>query len=180
MTATRKRNYLVVMALCAAALLVDRLFLADPAPVTAADVSIFAVDPKAPRAAAAGNDNPSLTVPEIPFPPGVQSLPSDVPLKDPFAQPASANHAAATSAAAQGPDARDDLQERSALGWAAFREKHRLHGVLTDEGLKIAVVDDRLLRTGDVVDGCALRSVEPREVIFACRDGDAILRLDDG
>lgn len=172
MTVRKRNTYLITMAVCAVALLIDRLFLSDsPSLASAEEEPGMRTDS---ASADASNSAAALTVPELPFPPGLTPLPVEASARDPFAPPPEAhrseqrhtgNHAASPSG------------EAGAESFAQFATSHRLQGVMIAEPRPIAVVDGRWLTLGDVLGDCVLQSITPEQAVFHCADGEASLRL---
>ncbi|HOW72017.1 MAG TPA: hypothetical protein PKY77_15565 [Phycisphaerae bacterium] len=60
---------------------------------------------------------------------------------------------------------------------AAFVAAHRLEGTFNDGRLRMAMVNGRTLRPGQVLDGFRLDKVEPYRAIFRNRDREAVLTM---
>lgn len=165
----KKKTYVSIMALCAAALLVDRLLLPAPSGAVAGDAELstsrnagIGISPTAARTPA----------PEIPFPRGVTTAADLGSLRDPFAAPLTMTGAAAKPTAAESAS-----NEQSAIGREQFAERHQLTGILSDGAIAVAIVGDQWLSPGGELDGCVLKSVEKQSAVFECSDGEAKIFL---
>ena len=166
----KKRVYLGLMLFCALALIVDRVVLRDsatgPAVVAAGQIPALPASP-----------TPSLSIPELPFPQGIEPLDPTSEIRDLFTPPplrrqnemnaASDNDDSPTTAPNRTGQAPRDL----------FVTTHVLHAVMVNERLRIAIVDGQWRRIGESVDGCTLTDITGGEVRFECYDGTASLRL---
>lgn len=176
MSGRKKRIYLGLMALGAAALLVDRFVLSDgvtrPDSVLAGDrlASSPPIVPLAEDAAVA------LPIPKIPFPRGLAPFDPDRAVRDVFLPPAFVGERRDSGdgnmAAGDGSRARPGT-----TGTAMFITRHKLDGVLIDQGLKIAIVDGLWIRLGELLDGCKLTDISGQEARFECRDAQAVLAI---
>ncbi len=175
MSGRKKRIYLGLMALGATALLVDRFVLSDG--VTQPD-SALAGDRlvSAPIAPPAGNSTVALPIPKIPFPRGLAPFDPDRAARDVFLPPAFVGERRDSGdgnmAAGDGSSARPGT-----TGTAMFITRHKLDGVLIDQGLKIAIVDGLWIRLGELLDGCKLTDISGQEARFECRDAQAVLAI---
>ena len=61
------------------------------------------------------------------------------------------------------------------MGRAEFIRRHELGGILFHEDLKIAVLDGRWMRIGELIDGCTLKKISGNTARFECYDGKAEL-----
>lgn len=194
MMSSRKRTYLVLMSLGAAALFVDRCVLTEgtPAPASAVEALPFVVDAESPvshRPGAPGRRTTfplvkgglkgiapeELSVPELPFPRNLNPFDSSAPIRDIFARPRFLAMETTDQGASDSPETTAKPGEKKRIGHAAFAVQHRLKAVMVKEGLKIAIVDGRWMQVGDDVDGCTLSCISGESAVFRCRDGDALL-----
>lgn len=165
----KKKTYVSVMALCAVALLIDRLLLPAPSSAAGSDgdggVSgnrVLGISPAAAR----------IPAPEIPFPRSIATAADAGTLRDVFAAPSTlAGESTIPMAAASG------TTQTSAAGREQFVQNHRLTGILSDEAIAVAIIGDRLLSAGSELDGCVLKTVEARSAVFQCVDGEARIVL---
>jgi len=164
----RNRYYAGMMLFSGVALLVDRCVLPDSAGAPDAALAAPAIAP--PATPTTG----PRSIPEVPFPHRVAAFSSARPLRDVFLQPArQGGGGAADNSGRAGPKAAGP----ATTDRATFMTQHRLEGTLIDQGLRIAVVDGRWLRAGQVLDDCALESVAGDSVTFTCSDGPTTLFL---
>lgn len=172
MLTRRKRMYVGLMILGAAALFVDRLVL--PAGVMKPDASLA----ETPATPTAGATSDPLPIPELPFPDGLRAFKSDLPVRDFFQPPMLRSSDGSRNRISDNlhPLGRRD-NEPGRASRADFVTHHTLNGVLTDQRLRIAIVNGQWMRLGRSVDGCTLTSIAGTEVRFACHDGEAILKL---
>jgi hypothetical protein len=177
MTRRKKRLYLGVMILSGLALFVDRFILSES--VMVPDPAIGSPAEPAGRHAGAVSTatEDALSIPELPFPRGVEHFTFGSEIPDLFAPPTAASdeNAARPGGSDNDPLATDARQSKGA-GRAAFLTDHELGGLLTHERLRIAIVDGRWLRLGDEVDGCTLTRISGKEAVFDCYDGEAVLK----
>lgn len=178
MSRQKKRTYLVLMAIGAAALAVDRFVL--PTPVTEPGTAV-ALSTTTPAATVDHSDTesaPALSIPELPFPRELKPLDQTAVVRDLFAPPSSALHPNTDGAPTDKDASMTGNGDRTgeATG-AAFLTQHRLTGVLIRKGLKIAVVDDAWVRIGQELDGCKLVALTGNEATFACPDQDVVLKV---
>ena len=167
----KKRVYLGLMLSCAVALIVDRVVIRDSVtgPAVVAAASQVSALPESPT--------PSLSIPELPFPPGIEPLEATSEIRDLFAPPPIRRP--------NEMDAASDKEVpstagRSPTGQASrdvFATAHVLNAVMVNERLRIAIVDGQWRRIGESVDGCTLTEIAGGEVRFECYDGIASLRL---
>jgi len=203
MTSSKKRTYLALMSVGAAALFVDRCVLTEgtPAPASAEEVPLLGVDaesqaptrPGGPtdqlRPDVPGRRTPSpfekgglkgvaaeeLSIPELPFPRNLNPYDPSAPIRDIFMRPPSAAVETADQAASDSPESAATSGEKQRIGRAAFAAQHRLDAIMIQQRLKIAILDGRWMQVGDVIDGCTLFVINGESAVFRCRDGDALL-----
>ncbi len=196
MTSSRKRAYMGLMAVGALALVVDRFVLSDSAPTAAsaeeADSetgtahSSLARDAR-PRASTGQTPNPqgdggstpgstlNLSIPELPFPRRLKSFDISAPLRDIFARPYGALATGSDEDATEASGESSSEGKKLPAGRARFSRNNQLKGVMIDDGLRIAILEDHWVRIGDSIDGCTLSAIEGEAAIFHCRDGDVLL-----
>ena len=155
------------MSVCALGLLFDRLVLRRSA--TEPSAAHAGVEPPRPRRAGADLDPPDRQepIPELPFPRGLEPIESVAGIRDPFAPPDNGDGLS--------PGGRRRQPQRSAR--ESFVAAHRLEAVMEDDGLSVAIVSGRWLRTGQSLDGCRLAAIDGIRVAFECVDGVAVLEL---
>lgn len=188
MNTRKKKTYGCVVLAGLAALLIDRLFLSEPDPVAAADPpAAEAPRPDAPLISKTTNGSPSspaVVVAAAPFP---RDLPAYEPtgfVRDVFTlTPISRNAMLGLG----DPRASDGTLPGNARyagpTIAQFKQNHRLFGVITGAGTRLAIVDEQRVRVGQSVDGCKLVEIMGQSALFRCADGLAELKvfpLDDG
>lgn len=143
----------------------------DPAAVEdAADLETM---PR-PAPAATSETASRLSVPELHFPRNLPSYDPSVELRDVFARPQIAGAMGETGRPGRSGSG-EKTSTSDAIGREAFQSTHRVDAVMVQESLKIAVVDGRWARVGDVVDTCTLKQIEGDSVVFECHDGDTVL-----
>ncbi len=171
MSQRRKRVYLGVMVLGAVALFVDRFVLrgavSGPAAALAAGSQLVP-----------GADSPdAVVIPELPFPKGLRNSHVDGPIKDLFLPPMFRSGADGQSAA----DHRSrhpGTGEEGRASTESFLARNRLEAVLTNDRLKIAIVNGRWVRVGQIVDGCTVTDISGDRINVECSDESAALLLD--
>ena len=167
----KKRVYLGLMLLCAIALIVDRVVLSD----SVTGPAVVAAAGQAPALPA--SPTPPLSIPELPFPPGIEPLDPTSEIRDLFAPPLTRRQ--------NGMDAASDNEVSSTAGQSPagqsnrdlFATTHVLNAIMVNERLRIAIIDGQWRRIGESVDGCTLTDITGGEVRFECYDGTASLRL---
>ncbi len=184
MSRRKRRVYAAMMILGAIAMVVDRVALSGadavaPDPTRKNHQPEAGVNRLTAAAAPPTTSQPpaNLPIPEVPFPRGVEDYASAMPVRDLFARVSVAGSTGGAS-----PD-KDDTHaglpgRASALSSAVFSARRRLHAVIMLQRLRIAVVDGKWVRVGQVIDGCELRSLSGNQARFICHDGDAILIVD--
>lgn len=176
----RRKLYLVLLGLAALGLVVDRFVLTQSATRPASAAAAGAGLPSSAAGSANKNVSGSTSIPEIPFPKGLQTANSGSPILDLFARP----EVRLRTKMGAGLSHNTDSQRRGAgstsrASGSLFKSRHSLDGVLVQQRLKIAVLDGRPVRIGDKVDGCTLKEVSGYEARFECEDGPVALRLKD-
>ncbi len=173
MSRHKKRAYLILMAIGAGALAVDRFVL--PTPVTEPGTAV-ALSTTTPAATADHSDTesvPGLSIPELPFPRGLKPLDQTAVMRDLFAPPSSALHPNTDGE----PTDKHGAETGGDRTGAVFLTQHRLTGVLIRKGLEIAVVDDAWVRIGQELDGCKLVALSGNDATFACPDQEVVLKV---
>lgn len=178
MSAGRKRVYLGVMVVGACALAVDRCVISDGVGNPSPAVASGSTAPSEVVLSQAIETGAEFSIPELPFPRGLEPFDQQSPIRDPFALPESI-------LAAMTADSQTDKHGSSASGHqrlerlssGAFSARHRLSGVLLQERLRIAVVDMAWVRIGQSLEGCRLTAVSGIEARFECYDGEAVLTV---
>ena len=174
----RKGGYLAVVILGLAALAVDRFVLSGGTSEPMVAVAVERVRHAMTMSASSSDATPALSIPELPFPRGLDKWNSHSSIRDLFAPPI-----AVRGAELQGVEADKDSpgtdrpQHPEQANSDVFLTRHHLNGVLVFQRLKIAVVDGTWVRIGQIVDGCTLRSVSGNEARFECRDREAVLKV---
>jgi hypothetical protein len=204
MMSSKKRTYVALMSVGAAALFVDRCVLTEgaPAPASAEETDLTTGDGESPESHRSGEsadqsrdrqgadhqsrerkraDNPGkvaaeeLSIPELPFPRNLNPFDPSAPIRDIFARPQFAAMDTANEGASDSPERSGKPGEKQRIGRAAFAAQHRLDAIMIQQSLKIAILDGRWMQVGDVVDGCTLSDISGESAVFRCRDGDALL-----
>ena len=181
--ATKTKVYLALIATGLVALAVDRCYFGASAPASTAASEVDpatedqdAVSKPAPRPRPAPQQaGPSkLSVPELHFPRNLPAYDPVFEMRDVFARldgedsNSNMGHPGRSGSAKKG-------TEEDAIGREAFQAAHRIDAVMVQESLRIAVVDGRWMRVGDVVDTCTLTRIEGDSAVFQCHDGDTVL-----
>ena len=112
---------------------------------------------------------PKRNVPQLHFPRHLPSYDSAYELRDVFAPIGTEGIEAAIAQSGKGKSGKDTAA--GTIGRDAFEANHRVDAVMVQESLKIALVDGRWVRVGDMVDGCELTGIEGNSVLFECHDG---------
>ena len=121
----------------------------------------------------------TLSIPELPFPRGLAPFDPHAELRDLFEPPHLRPNGDATSSASDDPTAdAEDVLGPDVSTCATFVTQNTLEGTLSDQRLKIAIVNGEFVRVGQTVGGCTLTSIAETEVRFKCRDGTVTLRVD--
>jgi len=154
------------------ALLVDRFVLSDGPPASA-DGAVRQSDTSGPRVSTLAVAT-TLAIPEVPFPRSAAMPPTQSDLRDWFAPPSQPMASTGASTSTQRRGGSDNPQ---GLDSASFIGRHRLNGVIQNERLRIAVIDDQWMETGQMLDGCTLSVIDGTEVRFRCDDGEAVLHV---
>ena len=178
MTPRRRRGaYLALLAVGTAALVADRWLFSDKGAVTEPALALGQVEPQAARPALNGDSPPAPSIPELPFPHDLPAPDGEETVRDLFAPP---NRVLARKQSDPlGPQPASDKKtgEGELVDRDTFVTGHRLHGILADKGLKIAVVDGAWVQVGEPFGGCMLMEVEGNKVRFQCHDGEAELSV---
>ena len=180
MDKSRRKSYLVLLAVAALGLVIDRFVFTRGA--TAPDKASAAIVARSPvgRGTATRIAGPSASIPEIPFPTGLVTAEALATIPDVFAPPSvrmrGGSGAGPPYTTGMGHSGREPSQR---LSGAAFENRHSLDGVLSHERLKMAVSDGRPVRMGDTIDGCTLKNVSGYRARFECYDGPAVLVVKD-
>ena len=183
---SRRKIYLVVLAVSALGLVIDRFVFTRGATAPAEASAATVARPRDGRGAATDNAGPSASIPEIPFPTGLVAAAALSTIPDVFAPPSvrlrGRSDAGQPYNAAMGNGGRGPSQRSSG---AAFESRHTLVGVLIYQRrqvglpMKMAVLDGRPVRIGDTIDGCTLQDVSGYRARFECYDGPAVLKVKD-
>lgn len=177
---SRRKTYLVLLAVSALGLAIDRFVLTKSTTAPAKASAAPGVPARGARPVPTTDTAASTSIPEIPFPPGLKTADEHLPIPDLFAPPnlrqrgesgGGQPHNARTGSGAGGPS--------EPLPSAAFEKHHTLDGVLIQQRLRMAVLGGRPVRIGDTIDGCTLEDVSGYRARFECRDGPAVLIVKD-
>ncbi|MCH8966400.1 MAG: hypothetical protein IID43_01860 [Planctomycetes bacterium] len=170
MSHKRKRLYIALMVLAAAGFGVDRFVFSrsSTAPSVAMASSGVAAASVFPNIS--GNTDAALAIPELPFPRAVEGYSFGDDIQDIFTPPGWEPNGS-TKSGNRFRAARDS----GPSGRAEFMRSHELGGILFHDNLKIAVLDGRWMRVGEMIDGCTLKNVSGSQVLFECYDGKAEL-----
>ncbi|MGB2984558.1 MAG: hypothetical protein WBE26_01635 [Phycisphaerae bacterium] len=175
MSRQRKGAYLTLLAVGAAALAVDRWILTEGITEPDAAFALGAGGSAPVIASPPPEPTSTLSIPELPFPRGLEPLDQQGLARDLFAPP--------TLATDRDSSTDKDQRETNGRGGArransaTFVTQHRLNGVLVHQRLKIAIVDGAWVRIGELVDGCTLAAVSGNEARFQCHDAEAVLNV---
>ncbi len=180
MSRRKRSTYLGVMLCVGIALIVDRCFLSNGTVEPAVAEAVEKTPSAATISMSPSDVAPTLSMPELPFPRAVAVYNARLPIRDLFAPPeAVLNRNLHGTATDKNHPGFNPIEQRGRMGHATFVTLHRLNGVIAQERLKIAIVDEAWLRIGQSVDGCTLTAVSGDEVRFACHDGEAMLKVND-
>ena len=170
----RKRVFVFVVGLGGLALVVDSLTRPD----TVDGSQPLATGPAHSAVPDAPLDGAAPSIPELPFPDGLESYVLGPEVRDLFAPPIGRP---SKDESRPGSDKRMALSAghtgSDAVGRTVFASRHTLGAVLVDERLRIAIVDGRWMREGQRLDGCELIEVAENNVRFSCYDGVTTLTL---
>lgn len=178
MSRQKKRIYLSLMAVGAAALLTDRFVLPNRVtePSTALALSTARSVASVDRADAESGSG--LSIPELPFPRDMRPPDQTSNVRDLFAPPMSALSPKSDGGLTDKDGSKTDGDDRTGqITGAVFLTQHRLTGVLIRQGLEIAVVDDAWVRIGQTFGGCKLVAVTGNEAKFECPEEDVVLKI---
>lgn len=170
MSTKRKKSYVLLAIAGVLGLALDRLVVSDvetsPATVRASAVEVAAAVSVAPA------------MPELPFPKNLEPYSKDEAIRDIFAipidlQPATPpDNTDARRAAAEHQDGASAI-----LSVDQFRAEHHLDGLLNSDGLRLAIVNGRWLRVGQLISGCTLERIFGTSAHFRCNDGRVELQI---
>ncbi len=174
MSPKKKKTYLAIVGVMGSGLIVDRFMLADSAtaPQAAEAIPLDVVNGL--------NDTDALTktqIPGVPFPKNIPTFGSGFVLRDVFVKPGG-SHDPSDNTARTGAGLRKIALPQN-LTREEFAEAHTLTAVFSDQGVEIAVVDEKWLRVGQSITGCELTGVEGEKARFQCRDGESSLEISD-
>ncbi len=180
--ASKTKIYFALIAAGLVALVVDRCSFGASAPAStaASEVDPPAEDgestPPAPRPRPVPQHaGPSkLGVPELHFPRNLPAYDPAFEMRDVFARLDSDGEISDVGRTGKNGSAKKNTAA-DAIGREAFHATHRIDAVMVQESLRIAVVDGRWMRVGDVVDQCTLIKIEGDCAVFQCHDGDTVL-----
>lgn len=184
--AKKTKVYLALIAAGLLALAVDRTYLgaSTPSSTVASLVDPDSHDSKEEdvESASAPRHRPApklvapskLSVPELHFPRSLPVYDPATEMRDLFARSDSNGSAAGNALPARGGSSKRTIANQ-AIGREAFQATHRIDAVMVQDSLKIAVVDGRWMRVGDVLDTCTLIRIEGDAAEFQCHDGDTVL-----
>jgi len=173
MSRKRKRLYSAVVLACGSALGLDSLVVSGDLPQAGVPTKIAAASSKL------LSEIPDMAIPELPFPKGITPVDPSVGVRDLFAPPQGDRESSSGGPDADKPgDVAERLSAPGRLSSAVFANTHRLSGIMLDERLRIAGVDDRWIGIGASVQGCTLTDISAREAKFRCFDNEVVLTLD--
>ena len=176
MSAKKKKLYGAIVAVGLVALLVDQVFLAEPAPAVAARAM-----PRAGVAAGAAGGEPDASVlaagvAAAPFP---RRLPDPGPiasLRDAFALTPRSRQAMLGSSGETGMvDPRTGRPVGRPSAASDFESSHKLSAVMSGTDTEVAIVDEEWVSVGEVIGGCKLTRITGQTAHFQCADGPAVL-----
>jgi hypothetical protein len=175
MSPAKRKAYAVVVVAGLLALVGERLVgsgaTETPAPASASERSAPKVVP-----AGSASRHPTPDVEPARFPKVPADLPLGGALRDPFAIAKPVRQLLGATAH----DADQDAGEAGPRSTEAFVSQHQLSAVMKAGDVVIAVVDDELVRPGQMVDGWALQQVQGSIAVFKCGDKTARLTLEAG
>lgn len=164
---TKQMILIGVLGVAGIAFIVDRIFLGEPA---TADASVADVAPRVDRTPRAAE--PKTTEVMDPSLPWLEKLPDGGHVtRDVFALPPSLTEREPDTEMEQ-----ERERERARLDLAdAFLEAHQLDGTFISDGAPMAVINGRVRRQGEIVDGFRITRIEPHRVHL--RRGDQHVSL---
>jgi len=173
MSPRKKKTYLAIIALGGVGVLVDRFILT--APVSQPTEAVAATPTHSAEPTGKGTQSGSFalrSIPELPFPRGLEAYHAGEEFRDLFAPPGSQWRG-------RPGDGRTDNAEgsRRLTTASSFPQRHKLTGVVLLERLGIAVVDGSWLRIGESLDGCLLTEIGNNSARFRCSDGETSLEV---
>ncbi len=173
MPISKRKAYLVAIALGGVALVVDKCVLTEG--VTAPESAEATPNPRPIAPQPSQNGAASAEIPELPFPRNLPSFDGQRNIRDLFLR----TSVAAEDGSGDGQDNNhgSPSSNKANLRRGQFQQSHRLNGVLIQQGLRIAIVDGRWIRLGEIVSGCELIEVTGNEARFRCLDGDGVLTV---
>lgn len=174
---SRRKTYIYVgtLALAVVGFLVDRALQSGPQDAAAREVQPKAHDkpPQTPLAARATQQNTADSGTPAPSPDSasrwLRELPEVTEVRDPFASTNLFPPDAEATAEEAGGKARDPI--------ADFITTHRLSATFRDDRSACAVVDGRVLRPGQQLDGFRLITVDPFRATFRQGNRQAVLPM---
>jgi hypothetical protein len=175
MSVSKRKAYLMAIALGGVALVVDKCVLTES--VTAPESAEAMPNPRTinakppPTAAVPG----SADIPELPFPRNLPVFDGQRTMRDLFLRSSVAVEDGSADAEADNHGSRGPRNAN--LRRDQFQQNHRLNGVLIQDRLRIAIVDGQWVHLGDSVSGCELIEVTGNEAHFRCVDGDGVLTV---
>ncbi len=173
MSKKKQQIYVTVAAIGLLALAVDQLLLAegDTLPEMAhAESQSVATHVASPEGTA---------IPEVPFPGALAAYRLSEGGRDLFQPPATSGNEAGRGS---GQSDNGVTIEPTRLGQRSvpFDERHTLNGAIIQAGLRIAVIDERLVKVGETVDACVLKKLADGEAQFECPEGTVVLKASYG
>ena len=192
MTANKKKIYIAILVVGMAALGIDQLLRSEPAPAAAQSPAAATQTPRSaagsrpataskspapkPKRDQAGDyDEVAVTV--APFPQPLSTAPpQDASWRDMFMLSPLAQEALfGPLEPPQEEEVEPVLPDKTTA--AEFALRHRLVAVMASGQTSVAIVDEKWLRPGEVLDDCMLTKITGRSVWFECFDGPVELNI---
>lgn len=178
MSPRKKKGYYTIISVVGIALMVDRLLLESGSPGSAAAIQII-VDAPAAEVAQAQVDSTSA-IPELHFPGDLPPYDPRTMTRDFFAPPMYQSGPGSSNATGNSKSGSKNSSIDGMMNRSLFEQTARLNGVIVQEGLQIAVVNDQWLRIGQSYYGCTLQTLSGNSAVFQCDDGEAVLKVNSG
>lgn len=170
MDSRKKKRSLLVMGLCGAALIVDRLL-----PTNSSTVPVAArAAPTRPVVNTAAEALP--LIPILPFPRSLRTWDRSFDIRDVFLPPQVESNATGDGQSLDKTLGGETSYKADAeTNRQSFASQHALHAVMVNGSLRIAIVDGTWVREGESLDGCKLERISNNQALFSCYDGNVTL-----
>ncbi len=171
MTSAKKKTYGTLLTLAALVMAVDH-FLGDAGPIDVPASAIAQlVRPGANPAGAAEALVTQTAIPTLSFPRGLPRAELQGEMRDFFAPPFAKEPSMEEIGSLTHNGNPNDLSIDG------FSVQYKLKAVLWSGDIRIAIINDRWHKEGDVIGGCRIGAVHERQVQVSCHDGDTTLLI---